>query len=168
MAEKRLVELKARCADLEAVRKRLSPVARLETVLVQRDTYFTVPRGRLKLREVSDRPAQLILYDRPDVAAVKGSRIHLAEVPDGAALRALLEVAFGVRVRVVKRREIWRWDAVQVHLDTVEGLGTFVEFELAVDDDAASARGEQHLQDLLAEFGLGRDALLAGSYADLV
>jgi adenylate cyclase class IV len=78
MAEKRLVELKARCADLEAVRKRLSPVARLETVLVQRDTYFEVPRGRLKLREGTDRAAQLILYDRPDVAAVKGSRIHLA------------------------------------------------------------------------------------------
>jgi predicted adenylyl cyclase CyaB len=168
MAEKRLVELKARCADLEAVRQCLSPVARLETVLVQRDTYFTVPRGRLKLREVSDRPAQLILYDRPDVAGVKGSRIHLAEVPDGAALRTLLEVAFGVRVRVAKRREIWRWDGVQVHLDTVEGLGTFVEFELAVEDDAASARGEKRLHDLLAQLGLGRDALLAGSYADLV
>jgi len=168
MAEKRLVELKARCPDLESVRARLLHAAQLETILVQRDTYFAVPRGRLKLREVSDRSAQLILYDRPDIAAVKGSRIQLAEVPDGAALGALLEVAFGIRARVVKRREIWRWEDVQVHLDAVEGLGTFVEFELAVDDDAASARGEQHLHQLLARLGLGADALLAGSYADLV
>jgi len=168
MAEKRLVELKARCPDLESVRARLPHAAQLETILVQRDTYFEVPHGRLKLREVSDRAAQLILYDRPDIAAVKGSRIHLAEVPDGAALGALLEVAFGIRARVVKRREIWRWEGVQVHLDAVEGLGTFVEFELAVDDDAASARGEQHLHQLLARLGLGADALLAGSYADLV
>ena len=86
MAEKRLVELKARCPDLESIRARLLPAAQLETILVQRDTYFEVPRGRLKLREVSDRSAQLILYDRPDIAAVKGSRIQLAEVPDGAAL----------------------------------------------------------------------------------
>jgi predicted adenylyl cyclase CyaB len=68
----------------------------------------------------------------------------------------------------VKRREIWRWEGVQMHLDAVEGLGTFVEFELAVDDGAASARGEQHLHQLLARLGLGGDALLAGSYADLV
>jgi adenylate cyclase, class 2 len=168
MAEKRLVELKARCSDLETVRARLAPVAQLETILVQRDTYFVVPRGRLKLREVSERAAQLILYDRPDIAAVKNSRIHLAEVPDGAPLRTLLEAAFGIRARVVKRREIWRWEGVQVHLDTVEGLGTFVEFEASVDGDAASASAEQHLHQLLAKLGLGSDALLAGSYADLV
>ena len=168
MAEKRLVELKARCPDLETVRAHLPPAAQLETVLVQRDTYFVVPRGRLKLREVADRAAQLIFYERPDIAAVKGSRIHLAEVPDGAALRTLLEAAFGVRTRVVKRREIWRWEGVQVHLDAVEGRGTFVEFEAAIDGDAESARAEQHLHQLLARLGLGRDALLAGSYADLV
>ena len=36
-----------------------SHAAQLETILVQRDTYFAVPRGRLKLREVSEprRPA---------------------------------------------------------------------------------------------------------------
>ena len=168
MAEKRLVELKARCPDLERVRGRLTESARLETILVQRDTYFAVPHGRLKLREVSDRAAQLIFYDRPDVAAVKGSRIHLVEVPDGARLGALLEVALGVRARVVKRREIWRWEGVQVHLDTVEGLGTFLEFEASVDDDAGSARAEQHLHQLLARLDVGADALLAGSYADLV
>jgi adenylate cyclase class IV len=59
MAEKRLVELKARCPDLESIRARLLHAAQLETILVQRDTYFAVPRGRLKLREVSDRSAQL-------------------------------------------------------------------------------------------------------------
>ena len=167
MAQKRLVELKARCPDLDAVRTRLLRDARLEAILAQHDTYFAVPRGRLKLREVPERAAQLILYDRPDIAAVKNSRIHLAEIPDGAALRSLLEAAFGVRARVLKRREIWRWQGVQVHLDTVEGLGTFVEFEASVDDETASARAEQHLHQLLAQLGLGADTLLAGSYSDL-
>jgi adenylate cyclase, class 2 len=79
----------------------------------------------------------------------------------------VLEAAFGVRARVLKRREIWRWQGVQVHLDTVEGLGTFVEFEASVDDETASARAEQHLHQLLAQLGLGADTLLAGSYSDL-
>ena len=92
-------------------------------IVMKCDADDLYPQGRLAFQVK-------FLQERPDVAAVKGSRIHLAEVPDGAALRGLLEVAFGVLVRVVKRREIWRWDGVQVHLDTVEGLGTFVEFEL--------------------------------------
>jgi len=41
-----------------------------------------------------------------------------------------------VRVQVRKRREIWRWEGAQVHLDVVEGLGTFVEFEEPVAEEA--------------------------------
>ena len=169
MAEKQLAELKARCADLAAVRARLEPSARHEATLPQRDTYFVVRHGRLKLRETTGGPAQLIFYERPDVATVKPSRIRLAEIADGPALRALLESALGVRARVVKRREIWWWQGVQVHLDTVDGLGTFLEFEATIEDaPAALARAEEHLRRLLAKLDVPLTALVAGSYADLL
>lgn len=48
--------------------------------LIQRDTYFEVPRGRLKLREESDAIAHLIAYERPDLAGYKESRYRLIEV----------------------------------------------------------------------------------------
>ena len=46
------VEIKARCSDLDRVRDRLIALgARVVGTDHQIDTYFQVPRGRLKLRE---------------------------------------------------------------------------------------------------------------------
>lgn len=163
-----LAELKARCPDLAAVRKRLQARATHETTVHQTDTYFVVGRGRLKLREVEGRVAQLIQYERPNVAEVKRSAVRLVSVDDSAGLRAALEGALGVWRRVVKLREIWRWEGVQVHLDTVEGLGTFLEFEEIVPDPGRLAAAQAHLRRLLAELGIPSAALLAGSYSDLL
>jgi hypothetical protein len=64
--------------------------------LRQRDTYFETPRGRLKLREEPDAVAQLIAYERPDLAGNKESRYRLVEVPEPAELRAALATAIGI------------------------------------------------------------------------
>jgi adenylate cyclase class 2 len=163
-----LVELKARCAGLDPIRAALANRAAHEVTVRQVDTYFDIPRARLKLREVRGRPAQLIHHERPDLAAVKSSRVHVASTPDGLALRALLAAALGVRVRVVKIREIWRWEGVQVHLDTVPGLGTFVEFEAVVDAPARVPAARARLSRLLTSLGLGSADLVDRSYGDLV
>ncbi len=163
----RLVELKARCADLRAVRRRLSGRATHERTVRQIDSYFTAPRGRLKLREVDGAPAELIYYERPD-AGVKASDIDLVSCADGHALRALLSHALGLTVIVTKSREIWRWEGVQVHLDHVDGLGTFVEFEepLPSAQDFSDVTG--HLRRMLQDLGLDASDLVPGSYADLL
>jgi adenylate cyclase class 2 len=168
VAEKLLAELKARCADPEAVRRRLRAAAAHERTVRQVDTYFTIARGRLKLREVAGSPGELIQYDRPDIADVKSSRVRLLALPDAAAARALLEAALTVRVRVTKVREIWRWEGVQVHLDEVEGLGTFVEFEETVGAEADLGRARGHVAGLLARLGVAPSALCATSYADML
>lgn len=162
-----LAELKARCGDLARVRDRLRPRATYEATLHQVDTYFSVQRGRLKLREVAGRPAELIYYERPDLAAVKPSRVYLARTEDPSALRALLGAGLGIRARVTKTREIWRWDGVQVHLDLVEGLGSFVEFEETVDEPEAVGKALRHLGRLRADLGIRADDLVDRSYADL-
>src|SRR5207247_1324604 len=101
------------------------------------------------------------------VAGVKSSRVHLLQVADGAATRALLEAALGVRARVAKVREIWRWESVQVHVDAVDGLGAFVEFEetVAAERDLEAARA--HLADLLARLGVPAEDLCAMSYGEM-
>ena len=50
----------------------------------QRDTYFAVPRGRLKLREEEPGGATLIAYDRPDAAARARVGYRLVPVADAA------------------------------------------------------------------------------------
>lgn len=166
--EKLLAELKARCRDLGAVRSLLQGKATHVVTLRQVDTYFRVPRGRLKLREVAGRPAQLVYYERPDVPDIKGSRVLLATVEDGPGQRALLAEALGLRSTVTKSREIWRWEGVQVHLDTVEELGTFVEFEEVVEGSRDLAAAQAHLRQLLGELGIAHGDLVAGSYGDLI
>jgi homotetrameric cytidine deaminase len=98
-------------------------------ILRQRDTYFRTRSGRLKLREEEPGGATLIQYDRPDGAEARESRYRLTDVADPDALRASLDSALGTLVVVDKRRHLLLWEGVRIHLDTVEGLGSFVELE---------------------------------------
>jgi predicted adenylyl cyclase CyaB len=150
------------------VRAKLEGRAVHEATLRQVDTYFVVPTGRLKLREVEGRRAQLVYYERPDLPDVKASRVLLANIEDGSGLRALLSAALGVKATVAKSREIWRWEGVQVHLDTVEDLGSFVEFEEVVAKSQDLPQAQAHLRRLLGELGIRPEALVATSYGDLV
>lgn len=166
--EKQLAELKARCHDLAALRARLGSSALHEATLRQVDTYFLVPRGRLKLREVEGRQAQLVYYERPDLPDVKASRVLLVGVEDGPGMRDLLAAALGVRATVAKLREVWRLEQVQVHLDDVQGLGTFVELEEVVEGPADLPPAQAHLRGLMERLGIPRGDLVARSYGDLV
>ncbi len=128
---RRNVELKARDPEPERslARCRALEEAVDHGLLWQRDTYFVVAHGRLKLREQRPGGATLIQYARPDETTAKTSRYRLIGVDDADACRAGLAEALGVRAVVEKRRRLFIWRDVRIHLDTVAGLGAFVEFE---------------------------------------
>jgi len=136
--------------------------------LIQRDTYFEVPRGRLKLREERDAPATLIAYERPDLAGNKESRYRLVEVPDPANLRAALESVLDVTVVVSKSRRLFIHEGVRIHLDHVEDLGDFIEFEGVAAADEDPARFETLLDDLRGSFGIREQDLRREGYSDLL
>jgi adenylate cyclase class 2 len=166
---KRNIELKAHCSDLAAAREAARAIgAERAGVLEQRDTYFVATHGRLKLRETAGKPAELIAYARDDAAAVRGSDYHLVSVPDAAALRAALATALGVRGEVVKRRELWLWQGVRIHLDLVEGLGTFVELEAVMAPDEPDEMGHRKVVTLREALRIGDADLLGASYSDLL
>ena len=168
------VELKARCADPARVRRVLAAAgATSPGVDVQRDVYFEVPAGRLKLRRGTIERA-LVFYRRGDVADAKRSEVTMTRLeaapPDvDRALEETLATALGVRAVVEKTREIRYVDNVKFHLDEVPGLGAFVEIE-AIDLDGT--RGEERLRAQCEAWrerlGLSADDLVAASYADFV
>ncbi|MDA0378260.1 MAG: class IV adenylate cyclase [Bacteroidetes bacterium] len=163
------VEIKARCADHDAVRAVLDGMdSRLVGVDHQVDTYFRVPEGRLKLREGAIENS-LIHYMRPDQAGPKTSDVLLYRVAPDPALKAVLERALGVLVVVDKRREIRFVDNVKIHLDRVEGLGTFLEIE-AIDADGTRSEAEllAQCQLFMAAFSLSEDDLERCSYSDML
>jgi len=170
----RNIELKARLGDLPAARRIAEAIAtdRLG-VEHQVDTYFHTPTGRLKLREIDGEAARLVAYLRPDDAGPKGSDYVLVPIPDPAGLKRGLAATLGIRAVVDKRREIFLVDNVRIHLDQVDGLGTFLEFEAVlgptpqgadIDDDA----GRAQLADLRRRFDLRDADLITGSYGEMI
>jgi len=164
-APRRNVELKAVDPDPQrslAVCRELGAEDR--GVLRQRDTYFRARSGRLKLREEQPGAAVLIQYDRPDAAQARESRYRLARVEDPDDLRASLAAALGTLVVVDKERHLFLWDGVRIHLDTVHGLGSFVELEGVAATESDLTRERQKVAHLQRELGIGE--VLTDSYSD--
>ena len=169
MGPRRNLELKARdrdparslqvCRDLGAEDK---------GTLIQRDTYFEVPRGRLKLREEPDVAATLIAYERPDLTGNKESHYRLVEVPEPAELLDALASVLGVTVVVSKARRLFIFEGVRIHLDRVDELGDFIEFEGVAADGDDPSRFADLLDDLRGSFGIRDEDLLRESYSDLL
>jgi homotetrameric cytidine deaminase len=168
-APRRNVELKARDREpARSLERALALGAEDRGELRQRDTYFAAPAGRLKLREQEPGGAELIAYERADEAAARESRYRIAPVAEPAAVREALDAALGTTVVVDKRRRLLLWEGVRIHLDTVEGLGAFVELEgVAAEGSDLSAEAERVAR-LRAELGIADDDLLATGYADLL
>jgi homotetrameric cytidine deaminase len=133
-------------------------------VLRQRDTYFRARRGRLKLREEEPGGAVLIQYDRPDAPLARESRYRLSAVPDPEELRASLDAALGTLVVVDKRRHLLLCDGVRIHLDTVDGLGSFIELEGVAAPDSDLAPERDKVARLRQALGIGE--ILTDSYSD--
>lgn len=168
-ATRNLVELKAKISSREEVGARLRSLgAVFVTTLRQRDVYFNGVRGRLKLRLQEPGADQLVQYDRPDLASAKGSRIQVSVLPPGHGMETLLSNALGVATVVTKQRDVFDWDGTRVHVDRVDGLGEYVEFERLVGPEGATSQDREHLLGLAARLGISTDALEAGSYADLL
>ena len=165
----RNIELKTRLTDPEAAQRIALRLATEDLGLQEQlDTYFQSRHGRLKLREITGRPAQLVWYARPDQQGPKASDYLLVEVPQPDSLKAALSGALGVRCQVHKRRHVLLYHNVRIHLDEVTGLGRFLEFEAvvggAIDDDAAQAQVDY----LSAQFHIQDEDRLCGSYAEML
>ena len=164
----RNLEIKVSVTSLAAVRRRLRVVesATRHQVLRQTDWYFRVPKGRLKLRQIgSRRDAELIAYLRPDRTSARTSEFQRLPSADAAGTRRLLGRMLGLRGCVRKRREVWLYQNARIHLDTVEGLGQFVEIEVVVTEGMAQARAL--MRELRAALGIRATDLMAGSYGEL-
>lgn len=165
----RNIELKARLGDLNVA---IATAERLcaggPQIERQTDTYFRCRNGRLKLREIEGRGAQLVWYQRPDRPDAKGSDYLLVPVGDAAALKTALAGALGIRRVVSKLRRIYLHQNVRIHLDEVEGPGSFLEFEAVLGPEIDDAFGRRQLDELQRLFAIPEGDLLSGSYSDML
>lgn len=163
------VEIKARCDRADEIhRLLLEKGSRFVGTDHQVDTYFQVPNGRLKLREGTIE-RHLIHYLRPDQQGPKSSQVMLYDPGPDTSLKPLLQCALGVLVVVDKRRRIHFIENVKFHIDSVEGLGTFVEIE-AIDLEGRFGEAELRAQceEYMELLGIERSDLVENSYSDML
>ena len=168
-APRRNIELKAFDPDPErslAVALRLG--ARDRGLIRQRDTYFRVNSGRLKLREEDPGGATLVQYDRVDTDEARESRYRLIPVDEPAELCRALESSLGVLAVVEKERHLLLWQNVRIHLDRVKGLGDFLELEGVATADSDLAVELERVAQLTEALELVPERMLRNSYSDQV
>jgi adenylate cyclase, class 2 len=160
------LELKCRrtsCEELHGLARALG--ARFDATLNQTDTYFHVPTGRLKLREINGIRAELIQYERPDEQGDRWSSYRVVPVVEPGNIAAALGQALGVRCVVRKKRDLYLYKTARIHIDEVDGLGSFLEFEVV---ETPAAEAEALMGELRLAFRVQSEEVIAGSYGELL
>jgi adenylate cyclase class 2 len=181
------VELKVR-ADHERVRERLDELGAtpLGTV-VQEDTYFDAPDRDFEetdeaLRVRREHPPNesgktVLTYKGPLVDPDSKTREEAeTAVEDEDEIRAILDgLGYDAAATVHKERTRFTIKDCTVTLDTVDGLGEFVEVELETERDLGTAEGTDTLDRLRSEatavmddLGLDPDEQIRTSYLGLL
>jgi adenylate cyclase, class 2 len=132
----------------------------------QRDTYFAVASGGLKLREEQPGRPHLIQFERASEPQQRESRYRIIEVDDSDTLRAALTAAIGATVVVCKTRRLFLWQQVRIHLDTVRDLGSFIELEAVAAPDSDLSREHGLVAILRERLGITDERLLTAGYAE--
>ena len=161
------IEFKAELRNFEAARQQCAILgARHVADLKQTDTYFKLATGRLKKRATEGRPTEWIVYDRRDVVYPRLSSFSI--LTEKQARVRWGSMSLKPWLTVVKQRELWMLNYTRIHLDTVDRLGTFIEFEAKISKrhDAAQCRtAVDHLREAFRPV-LGEP--IAASYCDLM
>ncbi|MES2582287.1 MAG: class IV adenylate cyclase [Pseudomonadota bacterium] len=165
----RNIEIKARIDRVE----QLIPVAASlsdgdPVEIVQDDTFFPCPAGRLKLRAFTDGTGVLIFYKRADAKGPKESFFTTAPTHAPDALRNTLALAYGLSGRVKKQRLLFTTGRTRIHLDRVEGLGDYLELEVMLTEGEAIEAGQQEAYAAMARLGVQRSQLVERAYVDLL
>lgn len=168
MTDKLLIELKAKITDPEKIRKQLLELgAKHIRTTHQIDTYFNNINGRLKLRETEDKSV-LVFYKRQNRTQIKKSYVKIVDINNASNIKSVLSDTLGVKVIVDKVREIYMWNDVQVHIDTVKDLGYFLEFEYTVKTPDEILKMRRKLKKMMIQLGINHKDLIAYSYSDLL
>ena len=163
------IEIKAKVRDFDSVRERAESISEAPVEkIIQSDTFFNSSRGRLKMRVLAPDRAQLIFYERPDQNGPKRSEYHICQIDNPGVMLDLLSMALGVRGVVTKTRYLYKVDQTRIHLDTVSGLGQFVELEVVLGEGQNDDQGRLVAEALMAKLEINPEDLVEGAYMDLL
>ena len=158
------LELKVKVDSHTKITNLLKKVdANYKNVLVQKDVYFKVKKGLLKLR-IEGGTNTLIKYLR-DEKGKRWSNYELLKL-EGKNPEKYLRDIFEVVTVVEKKRKLFLYDNTRIHLDDVKKLGKFLELETLL---VGNRRDAQLRFDKIVELlGLDLSKQIRSSYKTLL
>jgi predicted adenylyl cyclase CyaB len=162
------LEAKFRLIDLVEAEQRAAAIGYTRrAILEQRDTFFRVANGKLKLREETGR-AVLIFYHRIESGPLMLSNYEIVQVAEPARTLRMLEDALGTIAVVEKVRTLMMRDNVRLHLDKVARLGLFGEIEAVIADGEDPERSRGAVDEIVAALGVTAADLIDVSYFEML
>ncbi|XP_058444395.1 uncharacterized protein LOC131426018 [Malaya genurostris] len=166
----RNIEIKATIQDEESFRRMVKIAEQLTgssgEVIKQHDVFFNAQKGRLKLRYLETKKSELIQYFRPDVGGPKLSTFHKIDLDEPKLMETILAESVGVKGEVRKQRHLFLHKQTRIHLDDVEGLGYFLEFEVCLNPEQTVDDGTEMANEMMKLFEIDEKDLIEGAYMD--
>ncbi len=134
-------------------------------VLKQKDIYYKIPSGLLKLR-IQNGEFYLIKYLRDENTLTRWSNYEILEIKSDNA-ENFLKTLFDIEVVVEKERRFFLYKHTRVHLDRVKALGDFLELETVI-DGISERQGEEEFAEVVKLLNLDLETQLKTSYRTLL
>jgi predicted adenylyl cyclase CyaB len=163
------LEIKARIRDFDKVRGLVEQLSDRPCEMIQQeDTFFYTSNGRLKLRTLAPDRGELIYYKRENSSGPRQSHYLKSTTTNPNSLKAVLSAALGVRGVVRKQRLLYKVGNTRIHLDEVNGLGSFLELEVVLSPGQTTEQGEATASELMMKLGIQKADLVDVAYIDLL
>ncbi len=161
------LEFKARLNSYLKAKEILEQIGAFPSgVLLQKDTYFKTEKGRLKLREIKGDESELIFYERSENSNERWSNYFRLPVSDSELAVTILSKSNNIINIVKKMRELFLYKNCRIHLDEVEQIGTFLEFEIIHSDSEEESK--KYMDYLIKKFQSCLGNSIQGSYSDMM
>jgi len=162
------LEAKFRLSNHAEAESRASAIGYTRRVVLnQRDTFFRVANGKLKLREENG-SAVLIFYHRDESGPLMLSNYEIVKVADPTRTLRILATALGPLAVVEKVRTLMMRENVRLHLDKVARLGEFGEIEAVIADGDDPEQSRSAVNEILAALKVEKADLIELSYFEML
>ncbi len=173
------IEVKLPIKEPEKVKERLRMMGfAMEQTLLQTDTYFNSTAYDLKSQDKAlrlrwtshpgeEKGKHILTYKGPKLDQISMTRTELeVEISDPKKTEAILNGLGYVpgKVQVKKERISYRKGPLLAALDTVEGLGSFLELEMLRKDEEDREEGTREMERVITELGYAMTDTVRTSY----
>ena len=166
--EKKNLEIKLRVDSFEKIKEKLSSY--YSDTLKQKDTYYVVNNGRLKLRQENERAGYFIRYYRDNLLSEKTSKYYTYDVPNVEEFNLIFDTSMQIEVIIEKERTLYLYKNARIHLDKIVGIpnSLYVEIEVVIKTEEDDENSHKLMEELLTIMNLKDNEVVALGYREIV